>query len=179
MELARAYGKQPKPARSVVFLAVTAEEKGLLGSEYYAANPLYPLAKTAGVINMDGVAPNGPARDFSISGVAKLDLLDRLTAQASKWQRTYSPDPNPEAGGQDWEKGGLTAGKANAEAYRINDYHQPSDEFRPEWTFTGAVRDVELMYATGRELADSGDWPNWSQDSEFRAARDESAAERK
>jgi Zn-dependent M28 family amino/carboxypeptidase len=201
MELARAYGKQPKPARSVVFLAVTAEEKGLLGSEYYAANPLYPLSKTAGVINMDGVAPNGPARDFSISGVAKLDLLDRLTAQASKWNRTYSPDPNPEAGyfyrsdhfsfakrgvpaisfrgGQDWEQGGLAAGKANAEAYRINDYHQPSDEFRPEWTFTGAARDLELMYATGRSLADSGDWPNWSQDSEFRATRDESAAERK
>lgn len=201
LELARAYAKQPKPARSVVFLSVTAEEKGLLGSEYYAANPLYPLAKTAGVINMDGMAPNGPARDFSISGVAKLDLLDRLSAQARKWNRTYSPDPNPEAGyfyrsdhfsfakrgvpaisyrgGQDWESGGLPAGKGNAEAYRVNDYHQASDEFKPEWTFQGAARDLELIYATGRELADSGDWPNWSQDSEFRAARDESAAQRK
>lgn len=201
LELGRAYGKQPASARSVVFLAVTAEEKGLLGSEYYAANPLYPLARTAGVFNMDGVAPNGPARDFSISGVAKLDLLDRLSAQAAKQKRTYSPDPNPEAGyfyrsdhfsfakrgvpaisfrgGQDWEQGGVAAGKANAEAYRINDYHQPSDEFRPEWTFAGGARDLELLYATGRQLADSGDWPNWSQDSEFRAARDASAGERK
>jgi Zn-dependent M28 family amino/carboxypeptidase len=201
LELGRAYGKQPAPARSVVFLAVTAEEKGLLGSEYYASNPLYPLAKTVGVLNMDGVAPNGPARDFSISGVAKLDLLDKLTAQAAKWNRTYSPDPHVEAGyfyrsdhfsfakrgvpaisyrgGEDWEQGGLAAGKAWTEAYRVNDYHQPSDEFRPEWTFTGGARDLELLYATGRDLADSGEWPNWSQDSEFRAARDASTAERK
>jgi Zn-dependent M28 family amino/carboxypeptidase len=200
MELGRAYGKQPAPARSVVFLAVTAEEKGLLGSEYYAANPLYPLAKTVGVLNMDGVSPYGPARDFSISGVAKLDLLDKLTTEAAKWNRSYSPDPHVEAGyfyrsdhfsfakrgvpaisyrgGEDWEQGGVAAGKASAEAYRVNDYHQPSDEFKPEWTFAGGARDLELLYATGRDLADSGEWPNWSQDSEFRSARDPSAAER-
>ena len=82
LELARAYGTQPAPKRSVVFLAVTAEEKGLLGSEYYAANPLYPLAKTAGVINMDALNPLGPARNFTISGNAKLDLLDQLVAKA-------------------------------------------------------------------------------------------------
>ncbi|MGZ5200203.1 MAG: M28 family metallopeptidase [Telluria sp.] len=201
LELGRAYGKQPAPARSVVFLAVTAEEKGLLGSEYYAANPLYPLAKTVGVLNMDGVSPYGPARDFSISGVAKLDLLDKLTGEAAKWNRSYSPDPHVEAGyfyrsdhfsfakrgvpaisfraGEDWEQGGVAAGKAASETYRINDYHQPSDEFHAEWTFAGCARDLELLYATGRDLADSGEWPNWSQDSEFRAARDASVAERK
>jgi Zn-dependent M28 family amino/carboxypeptidase len=201
LELGRAYARQPAPARSVVFLAVTAEEKGLLGSEYYAANPVYPLAKTVGVLNMDGVSPFGTARDFSISGVAKLDLLDKLTSEGAKFNRTYSPDPHVEAGyfyrsdhfsfakrgvpaisyrgGEDWEQGGVAAGKASAEAYRINDYHQPSDEFKPEWTFAGGARDLELLYALGRDLAESGEWPNWSQDSEFRAARDASAAERK
>jgi Zn-dependent M28 family amino/carboxypeptidase len=201
LELARAYGKQPGTKRSVVFVAVTAEEKGLLGSEYYAANPIYPLAKTAGVINMDGGNVYGPARDFSISGTAKLELLDRMTALARQWNRTYSPDPKTEAGyfyrsdhfsfakrgvpaisfksGLDMEDGGVAAGKARMEAYTTNSYHQPSDEMKPDWTFAGAAKDLELMYATGRELADSGDWPNWSHDSEFRAARDESAAQRK
>jgi Zn-dependent M28 family amino/carboxypeptidase len=201
LELARAYAKQPKPKRSVVFLSVTAEEKGLLGSDYYASKPLYPLARTAGVINMDGANVNGLTRDFSISGSAKLDLLDRLTAKARQWNLSYSPDPRPEAGsffrsdhfsfakrgvpaisfkpGIDWEQGGVAAGKASMEAYVANDYHQPSDNFHPEWTFKGMARDLELLYAVGRDLADSGEWPNWSQDSEFRATRDESAAQRK
>jgi Zn-dependent M28 family amino/carboxypeptidase len=201
LALARAYGKQPKPKRSVVFLSVTAEEKGLLGSDYYASNPLYPLAHTAGVINMDGANVNGPSRDFSISGSAKLDLLDRLTALARQWHLGYSPDPRPEAGsfyrsdhfsfakrgvpaisfkpGIDLEEGGVAAGRAAMQAYTTNDYHQPSDNFNPAWTFKGMARDLELLYAVGRDLADSGDWPNWSQDSEFRAARDQSGAERK
>jgi Zn-dependent M28 family amino/carboxypeptidase len=201
LELGRAYGKQPKPRRSVVFLAVTAEEKGLLGSEYYASNPLYPLDQTAGVINMDALAPEGITRDFSISGSAKLDLLDRLTARASKLNVAYAPDPKPEAGyffrsdhfsfakrgvpaisfksGQDWVKGGVHAGKGMADAYTADDYHQPSDQWRAEWTFAGMARDLGLLYGLGRDLADSADWPNWSQDSEFRAARDQSAGKRK
>ena len=83
---------------SLVFLFVTAEEKGLLGTEYYVSNPLYALGKTAGVLNTDGGALYGPARDFSISGSAKLGLLDMLTAEAAKQGRTYSPDERPEAG---------------------------------------------------------------------------------
>jgi Zn-dependent M28 family amino/carboxypeptidase len=98
IELARAFAKAPRPQRSVVFLNVTAEEKGLLGSEYYAANPLYPLAKTAGVLNMDALDPTGPARNFTISGSAKLGLLDDLVTDAKKFDMTYSPDPKPEAG---------------------------------------------------------------------------------
>lgn len=201
LELARAYAKAPRPKRSVVFLAVTAEEKGLLGSEYYAANPLYPLDQTVGVINMDGMNPNGPARDFSISGSAKLDLLDRLVATAAKRKVSYAPDPRPEAGsffrsdhfsfakrgvpaisfksGEDWEKGGVAAGKAWTASYITNAYHQPADEWKPEWTFKGAVQNLEMLYTLGRDLADSGEWPNWSADSEFRKARDESAAKRK
>jgi Zn-dependent M28 family amino/carboxypeptidase len=201
LELARAYGSQPKPKRSVVFLAVTAEEKGLLGSEYYVSNPLYPLARTAGVINMDALNPQGVTRDFAISGSAKLDLLDRLVAKARKSNMAYSPDPKPEGGyffrsdhfpfakagvpaisfkaGQDWADGGAKAGKAVMEAYVTNDYHQPSDQWKAEWTFAGMVRNLDLLYGVGRDLADSPDWPNWSQDSEFRAARDQSAGERK
>ena len=201
LELARIYAQQPAPERSMVFLAVTAEEKGLMGSEYYAANPLYPLAATAGVINIDAISPKGPARDFTISGSAKVDLIDQLVATAKKWNVTYTPDPKPEAGhffrsdhfpfakrgvpaisfgsGEDWIEGGTKAGKASEDDYNTNNYHQPSDQFDPKWPFTGMARDLEILYALGSELANSKAWPNWSADSEFRAERDKTAAKRK
>jgi Zn-dependent M28 family amino/carboxypeptidase len=200
LELARAYGKAPAPARSVVFLAVTAEEKGLLGSEYYSANPLYPLATTVGVINMDALSPNGVARNFTISGSAKLDLLDQLVAKAKQWNLVYAPDPKPEAGhffrsdhfpfakrgvpaisygsGDDWVDGGLAAGHKSEADYVTNNYHQPSDEWSDKWTFAGMAHDLGMLYALGRDLADSKDWPNWAKDAEFRAARDASASQR-
>jgi Zn-dependent M28 family amino/carboxypeptidase len=201
LELARVYAAAPAPQRSVLFLAVTAEEKGLLGSEYYASNPVYPLAKTVGVINMDALSPFGKSRDFTISGSAKLELLDRLTAKAKQAGLRFSPDPKPEAGhffrsdhfpfakrgvpaisfgsGEHWEQGGVAAGKKEADRYTAENYHQPSDEWHAEWTFEGMARDLGILYAVGRELADSNAWPNWSRDSEFRGAREQSAAERK
>jgi Zn-dependent M28 family amino/carboxypeptidase len=201
IELARAFAKAPRPERSIVFLNVTAEEKGLLGSEYYASKPLYALGKTVGVLNMDALDPHGPARNFTISGSAKLDLLDELTATAKKWNLTYTPDPKPEAGhffrsdhfpfakrgvpaisfgsGNDWVDGGLAAGKAAEDEYTANHYHQPSDEWQASWAFTGMARDLQILYTLGSDLANSNSWPNWSKDSEFRAARDTSAAERK
>ncbi len=201
IELARAFASQPKPERSVVFLNVTAEEKGLLGSEYYAAKPLYPLAKTVANINMDALDPHGPARNFTISGSAKLDLLDELTDTAKKWNLVYEADPKPEAGhffrsdhfsfakrgvpaisfgsGNDWVDGGLAAGKAAEDEYVANHYHQPSDEWQASWPFTGMARDLQILYTLGNDLANSDTWPNWSKDSEFRAARDETAAQRK
>ena len=201
LELARAYGKAPAPQRSVLFLAVTAEEKGLLGSEYYAAYPLYPLAETAGVINMDALSPYGPARNFTISGSAKLDLLDQLIAKAKQMDMAYAPDPKPEAGhffrsdhfpfakrgvpaisfgsGDDWIDGGLAAGRKAEEDYNTNNYHQPSDEWSANWPFTGMAHDLGLLYGLGRDLADSNAWPNWAQDAEFRATRDASSARRK
>ncbi|AXI84486.1 M28 family peptidase [Xylella taiwanensis] len=201
LELARGFAQGPQPQRSVLFLAVTAEEKGLLGSEYYASNPLYPLEKTVAVINMDVMNPQGPSRDFGIYGTAKLDLLDMLEQVAARWKLRYTPDPNPEAGhffrsdhfsfakrgvpaisyaaGQDWEVGGLTAGKAASDDYTARRYHQQGDEWQPDWTFAGAARDVAVLYALGRVLTDDGrHWPNWSEDSEFRARRDASAAAR-
>nr|WP_153752379.1 M28 family metallopeptidase [Xanthomonas sontii] len=200
LELARAFAKGPAPQRSVVFMAVTAEEKGLLGSEYYASKPLYPLARTVAVINMDGMSPFGPSRDFGIYGTAKLELLDDLKRVAKGWDLRYTPDPKPEAGyffrsdhfsfakrgvpalsfaaGQDWVDGGVAAGKAASDDYTAKRYHQPGDEWQPNWTFAGAARDMQVLYTLGEELANSTQWPNWSRDSEFRATRDASAAQR-
>lgn len=201
IEMGRAFAQGPKPARTVVFLNVTAEEKGLLGSEYYAANPLYPLATTVGVLNMDALDPHGPARNFTISGSAKLGLLDDLIATAKPYGMTYTADPKPEAGyffrsdhfsfakrgvpavsfgsGNDWVDGGLAAGKAAEDDYTAKRYHQPADEWQASWTFTGMARDLKVLYSVGNDLANSEQWPNWSKDSEFRGIRDASAAERK
>ncbi len=201
LELARGFAQGPTPERSVVFLAVTAEEKGLLGSEFYASKPLYPLDTTVAVINMDGMNPFVPSRDFGIYGTAKLELLDQLKSVAAQSKLRYTPDPKPQAGyffrsdhfsfakrgvpalsyaaGQDWEVGGVAAGKAAADDYTAKRYHQQGDEWKPDWTFAGAARDLGVLYALGQQLADSRQWPNWSQDSEFRATRDASAAARK
>ncbi|WP_313645202.1 M28 family metallopeptidase [Stenotrophomonas sp.] len=201
VELARGFATQPKPQRSVVFLAVTAEEKGLLGSEYYASNPLYPLAKTVAVINMDGMSPYSPSRDFGIYGSAKVELLDQLKDVAKGWDIRYTPDTKPEAGlffrsdhfpfakrgvpalsygaGQDWIDGGVEAGKKASDEYTAKRYHQQGDEWQPDWTFAGAARDLEVLYTLGEKLANSRDWPNWSPEESFRATRDASAAERK
>ena len=201
VELARGFATQPKPQRSVVFLAVTAEEKGLLGSEYYASNPLYPLAKTVAVINMDGMSPYSPSRDFGIYGTAKVELLDQLKDVAKAWDIRYTPDTKPEAGlffrsdhfpfakrgvpalsygaGQDWIDGGVAAGKKASDEYTAKRYHQQGDEWQADWTFAGAARDLEVLYTLGEKLANSRAWPNWSPEESFRATRDASAAERK
>ena len=200
LEMGRAFAAAPRPDRSVVFLAVTAEEKGLLGSEYYAANPLYPLATTAGVLNMDALSPWGPTRDFTISGSAKLGLLDDLTRVAARHGMRYVPDGSPEAGfffrsdhfsfakrgvpavswgaGSDWVTGGLDAGRAESARYTKASYHQPSDEWNAKWPFTGMVKDLTVLYEVGNDLANSRAWPDWEKSSEFRATRDASAADR-
>jgi len=201
LELGRAFAHAPKPERSVVFLNVTAEEKGLLGSEYYAAKPLYPLAKTVAVINMDALDPMGPAHNFTTSGSAKSDLQDRLVADAQKAGLVYSPDPHPEAGhffrsdhfsfakrgvpalsfgsGNDLVNGGVAAGEAQHKDYVDNRYHQPADEWKADWTFAGMSHDLGVLYQVGTDLANSIEWPDWSPDSEFRATRDASVSERK
>ncbi|MBU8977553.1 M28 family peptidase [Lysobacter sp. MMG2] len=202
IEIGRAFAKGPKPDRSVVFLAVTAEEKGLLGSEYYASKPLYPLGKTVAVINMDALDPHGPARNFTTSGSAKQDLLNELVDKAKKLANLdYVTDPKPEAGhffrsdhfpfakrgvpaisfgsGNDLVDGGLEAGKKMEDAYVADRYHQPADQWEADWTFLGMARDLTLLYSLGRDLADSDRWPNWDASSEFRAARDKTAADRK
>ncbi|EQB19753.1 M28 family metallopeptidase [Novosphingobium lindaniclasticum] len=201
LELARAYAGGPPPERSVLFLAVTAEEKGLLGSEFYADNPLRPLATTAGVINMDGPFAAEKTVDFSISGAAKLDLLTMLTEEGEKLGRHYTPDARPEAGsfyrsdhfpmakrgvpaisydaGTELVNGGAARGKELADIYTRDRYHQPADEYDATWNTSSWVGDMTLLYNLGNRLANGRDWPNWSQDSEFRATRDTTAALRK
>jgi len=200
IEQARAFAREPRTDRSVIFLAVTAEEKGLLGSEYYAHNPLFPIGKTAGVLNTDGGQLWGPAKNFTISGNAKLDLLDMLIAQGKKQGRYYSPDPHPEAGhfyrsdhfsfakvgvpsisfgdGNDLVNGGIARGEALQKEYVDKHYHQPSDEWSTAWDFTGMAQDDQLLHNLGRDLANARVWPNWSPDSEFKATRDQTAGDR-
>ena len=200
IEQGRAFAKGPRPHRSVVFLAVGAEEKGLLGSEYYVANPLYPLESTVGVINTDGGNVFGRARDFSISGSAKLELLDMLISEGKRAGRSYFPEENVGAGyffrsdhfpfakrgvpaisfrrGNDFVVGGKTRGIALQEDYTAKRYHQPDDEYDPNWDFTGMVDDSILLHRLGQRLANGQMWPQWSEDSEFRAVRDRSAGER-
>ncbi|MBN8887884.1 MAG: M28 family peptidase [Rudaea sp.] len=201
IELGRAFAQGPKPERSVVFLNVTAEEKGLLGSEYYASKPLYPIAKTVADINMDALDPNGPAKNWSQSGNAQSELLDEAKTFAKAAGLSFTVDPHPEAGhffrsdhfpfakrglpafswesGNDLVDGGLEAGEKARKDYVTNRYHQPADEWQASWAFTGMSHDLGVLYQLGNKLANSRQWPNWSADSEFRATRDATANDRK
>jgi Zn-dependent M28 family amino/carboxypeptidase len=200
LEQARAFASRPRTQRSVVFLAVGAEEKGLLGTEYYVANPLYPLGKTVAVLNTDSMGVWGPARDFGIAGTARLDLIDVLVAEGASQGRTMAGDPRPEAGsffrsdhfpfakagvpaiswrsGTNLVNGGTERGMAMLADYTAKRYHQQDDEYLPTWNFSGIAQDARMLHNVGYRLANSTEWPNWSEDSQFRATRDASADER-
>ena len=201
IELARTATRQSRTARSIVFMATTAEEKLLLGAEYYVTQPLYPLAKTAAVLNMDGMNIVGRTRDVSAAGESALTLLDDLKRVAKSQGLDYSPERHPEngsyfrndhfpfarrgvpaltfSGGADLEVGGREAGEAWGQAYNRDKYHQPADEYDPAWDLRGMVQELRLFNALGRELANSRGWPEWKDGAEFKAARDASGALRK
>jgi Zn-dependent M28 family amino/carboxypeptidase len=201
LEIGRQFAKGPAPQRTVVIMSVTAEEKNLLGTEYYASHPLYPLAKTVADINIDALSGSGPARDVSVSGDSKGELQDRLVALAEAQGRHFTPDAEPEAGhffrsdhfpfakrgvpalsiesGHDLYEGGVAVGKAKADAYVAQRYHQPADEWDPGLDFRGMAIDDGLAYQLGLALANSTAWPGWKPASEFKAARDATAAERR
>ena len=194
--LAEAHARAGAPDRTIIFLAVTGEESGLLGSAYYAANPIYPLAQTAGGFNMDSLNLAGPARDFVSIGGGKSALDAYLARAAAAGGIRVSAEPTPEAGyyfrsdqfsfakqgvpmlygrgGEDLVEGGPAAGHAAAQDYRAQRYHQPSDQYDPAWNWAGAVADVAVYYRVGRALATTRDWPNWLPGDEFRAIRDAS-----
>ena len=196
--LAEANVKAGPADRSQIFLAVTLEESGLLGSEYYAQNPVYPLAKTVGGVNMDGVAPVGLSRDVSVTGGDKSDLTRYLNATLTAMHLVQSPEKHPERGsyyrsdhfslakrgvpmfsvglGSNWVEGGTAAGEAWSDTYTRERYHQPSDEYDGKWDWRGPVQTGELYYRLGRSLASTTDWPNWHPNDEFRAIRDRSRA---
>ena len=199
MELARAFGKT-RPERSIVFINFTAEESGLLGSEYYASNPIYPLSKTVAGINMDALNVNGATHDIEVTGAGQSSLEDLLKVTASKEHRYLVADQTPEAGhffrsdhfplvkrgvpmldagsGDDMLKGGIRAGRAAADDYVTNRYHQPADEWSARWDLSGMVQDLTLYYLIGKRLANSHEWPQWRATSEFKAARDATADQR-
>ena len=185
-------------ARSQVFLAVTLEESGLLGSEYYAQNPVFPLAKTVGGVNMDALYAGGRAKDVTVTGGDKSELTAILHKVEGEMGLTEAPEDHPERGyyyrsdhfslakrgvpmfaverGTDLVVGGKPAGAAISDDYTNVRYHQPSDEYEESWDLSGMKQDVTLFYRLGRELADGTTWPNWHPGDEFRAIRDKSRA---
>jgi Zn-dependent M28 family amino/carboxypeptidase len=198
--LAEAHAKAGPAARSIAFVAVTAEESGLLGSKYYAANPVFPLAATVGGVNMDGLNVTGRTRDFVLTGAGKSEVEDIAVRLITAQGRRVSPEPTPERGfyyrsdhfelaklgvpmlygksGEDMVAGGAARGRALAEDYVANRYHKPDDEYDPRWDWAGAVEDLTVYYRLGREMADTpGLWPNWYQTAEFRAIRDKDRPE--
>jgi Zn-dependent M28 family amino/carboxypeptidase len=196
--LAEGFGKAGAPDRSVIFLAVTAEESGLLGSKYYAENPIYPLGKTVGGVNMDAFSMAGPARNLTVIGMGKSDLDSYLNAAAKIEGRMPEREPTPEKGfyyrsdhfsfaklgvpmvyfegGDDLVDGGREAGAAAAKDYEENRYHSPADEYNESWDWSGVMADLRLYYRVGRMLAMTDAWPNWIEGDEFRAIRDKSRA---
>jgi Zn-dependent M28 family amino/carboxypeptidase len=197
LEIARAFTTvQPQPKRSILFLMVTAEEQGLLGSEYYATAPLYPLNKTVANINIDGVNQWGRTRDLTVIGMGASDLDDYLKAAADEQGRVLRPDPEPEKGFYyrsdhfNFAKQGVPAldpdagieyvgkdaayGKTKRDEYTNNDYHAPSDQVKPDWDLSGAVEDAQLLMAVGYRVANADKMPEWKPGNEFKAKREES-----
>ncbi len=199
LALASDFATGPRRARTVAFMAVTGEESGLLGSRYYAEHPIYPLALTAGGVNMDVLNVGGRTRDFVQRGGGRSGL-DALAATAITAQgRHVAAEPSPEkgsyyrsdhfsfakvgvpmmtgGGGVDLVAGGTAAGQAAADDYTTNRYHKPGDSYDPAWDWSGAVEDLKVFAAIGRSLAVGG-WPEWNTGGEFKALRDATAAQR-
>jgi len=195
MEIARAFTALPQaPRRSVLFLAVTAEEQGLLGSAYYAANPLFPFENTVGGLNMDGMNNFGATRDITVVGLGMSDLDGYLQAAAAVQERVLEGDREAEkgfyyrsdhfelakqgvpmlypGGGYDDREKGVAYGMEKSLEYNRDHYHRVSDEYDLSWNVDGAMEDMEAFFRTGLEIANDDAWPNWKEGTEFRAKRD-------
>lgn len=196
LELAEAFANaRPRPARSILFLAVTLEESGLLGSGYYVAHPVIPLAKTAGVINLDALEPIGRARDLVVVGKGNSQLEDLLKSALDAQDRRMVGESDVAAGyyfrsdhfsfaragvpalyidsGSDLRDGGTAAGTAARGDYNAQRYHKPGDQYDyASWKLDGIVEDLQALYAVGTALANDGRWPNWYEGNPFKTARD-------
>lgn len=194
LEIAEAFaGQEQKPERSVVFVAVTLEESGLLGSKYYVAHPTFPLDKIAGVVNLDAMSVAGRSRDFVVTGKGGSELEDMLKVYADQQDRVLEQEGNTAGGyyfrsdhfnfakagvpalyakgGDNLREGGKEAGKAAGADYAKR-YHQPSDEIHDGWRYDGIVEDLQALYGVGKDLAAGDAWPNWYEGNAFKAARD-------
>jgi Zn-dependent M28 family amino/carboxypeptidase len=194
LEIAKTFSSGPRPKRSILFVSVTAEEKGLLGSKWYATHPLHPLEKTLADINMDSLNTWGRTSDIVSVGYGQSTLDELLVRLAGEDGRTVKPDPQPEKGAYyrsdhfEFAKVGVPAlyadsgtdvlgrppgwGAEKGDAFTAHDYHQPSDEVKPDWDLSGAVQDLALLERLGRALADGDRWPEWKEGSEFKARRE-------
>jgi Zn-dependent M28 family amino/carboxypeptidase len=191
--LANAFPKANPPQRSILFMATTAEEAGLLGAKWYAEHPLYPLAKTLADINIDTLNVWGKARDIEDTSYGFSDLDDMLAAAAKRQGRPTIPNPRPEKGSIyradnfEFSKVGLPSlyigknqhlmsrppnGALRADEYDLKDYHQPSDEVKPDWDLSGAVQDVDLLFEVGYQVANADKFPEWKAGNEFKPKRD-------
>ncbi|HEY1630029.1 MAG TPA: M28 family metallopeptidase [Rhizomicrobium sp.] len=202
LEIAEAFmADKPRPQRSIAFIGWTMEEQGLLGSEYFSKHPVWPLNHIVGGVNLDVTLPQGRARDMIVVGSGASQLEDRLAAILKTQNRIITPDPEPEkggfyrsdhislakvgvpmidpAGGYDLLDGGKDAGKKVRDDYRINHYHQPSDEWQANWDLSGVTSDLDALYSLGDEIANSDAWPNWYDGNEFRAVRDKTMGPKK
>ncbi len=184
----------PKPKRSIMFVAVTAEESGLLGSAYFGEDPLVPFAQIVGGVNIDAILPAPPSKDLIVVGYGASQLEDLLKQAADKRDMYLRPDAEPEKGyfyrsdhislakkgvpmlyadaGIDYVDGGEEAGRAFGEDYTLNRYHKPADEYSPDWDMRGMMNTLEILEEVGAAMAYSDDWPNWYEGNEFRALRD-------
>ena len=203
LEIARLAAAGPRPQRTLLFAAWTGEERGLLGSEYFAANPLYPAETMVANITLDTLQSAGPARDVILIGQGQSDLEDRMARLAAAQGRRVTPDAQPQrglfyradhfplakrgvpvlllmalGGGADLVTGGREAGDRWVSEFTAHCYHQTCDEWSPDWDLRGAAQDVALAWRISMELANSPDWPQWRATSEFRAVRQRSAARR-
>lgn len=196
LELAEAFANaRPRPARSILFLAVTLEESGLLGSSYYVAHPVIPLARTAGVINIDALEPIGRASDLVVVGKGGSQLEDLLQTALARQNRRMVDESDVTAGyyfrsdhfsfakagipalyvnsGGDLREGGTAAGLAASRDYGEHRYHKPGDQYDPAtWKLDGIVEDLQALYSVGSSLANGAQWPNWRTGNPFKAARD-------
>ena len=196
IELARRFHAQGPTDRTVAFIALTAEEQGLLGALYYMQHPLFAPRDTVAAINMDGINAFGRTREIEVRGFGQSEMDDLLTTAIQAQNRRVEPDSSPEAGyyyrsdhlhfaqlgipvlytsrGIDMVDGGLERGRALSQAYVANVYHKPSDEVTDAWDMSGGAEDLEALYAVGHRLADGNAWPQWRASSEFRAVREAS-----
>lgn len=201
LELARVFAAGPRPQRTLYFIALTAEEKGLLGASYYAEHPLAPLETTAAVLNIEMFSPDGETADIATWGKGRVSLEADVDRVARARGRRWSPDPNLEAGffyradhfafarkgvpaitlgaGLDKRDGGIAAGRALRDAYFARCYHQACDAWSPQWDARGLAADTLLVYDLGLELANSRYWPAWDTGAEFEAAREASDTARR
>jgi Zn-dependent M28 family amino/carboxypeptidase len=200
IELARAFKAMGPTGRTTVYAAWTAEERGLLGSEYYGLHPTVAFPKMAANFTMDTLQTAGASKDVVLVGYGQNQLDDRLKAAAAAQGRTVTPDAHPErglfyradhfpmaksgvpvmllmglGGGPDLVKGGRAAGDAWVTQFTADCYHKACDDWRPDWDLTGAAQDVDLIYVMGKDLATSPAWPQWNPGSEFKPVRDATA----